>query len=250
MTRLRCQLSIGRGFTLTELAVVLVIVALVVGTMLVPLSEQVDAGNRRDTRIAMAEIREALLGFAVVNGRLPCPALATTATTAAGAGLEVPTTPSVCTNAAGVLPWRTLGLEETDAWGRRYTYRVTQAFGRAIGTSPACGGFTTPANAGFLLCSTGDLTVNSTGGVTIASNLPAVVVSHGKNGNGAYTPQGTQLAVGADPDEATNQLTAGGTSTANPLFVKRGSGPTYDDEVVWLPPAVLFNRMITAGKLP
>lgn len=243
-------MPVARGFTLTELAVVLVIVALLVGGLLIPLSAQIDARDSNDTRRAMAEIREALLGFVVVNGRLPCPALATTASTAAGAGQEGPRTPAGCTNPAGVLPWVTLGLAETDAWGRRYTYRLTQVFGGDVGNAgiPGCG----PAvQAAFLLCTVGDIRVDaSAGGVWIAQNVPAVVVSHGKNGNGAFTSQGNQLPLGADADELVNQLIPAGTSTANPAFVSRPAVAAFDDQVIWLPPGVLFSRMISAGKLP
>ena len=55
MNRLRGHPSFDRGFTLTELAVVLVIVALVVGSMLIPLSTQADLRDTNDTRKAMAE---------------------------------------------------------------------------------------------------------------------------------------------------------------------------------------------------
>lgn len=234
------------GFTLAELAVVLVIVSLLLGGLLVPLSAQVDVRNTNDTRKAMAEIREALLGFAVVNSRLPCPAPPTTASGANGAGLEVPPIPTGCIEVAGVLPWATLGVDETDAWGRRYSYRVTRAF-----THPV-----PPTNNGFSLSSVSDITVlSSAGGVAVAAGVPAIVVSHGKNGNGAYTPQGTQLPPGGG-DEVENQLLALSSGTwkddgVDKTFVKRSAPtPTYDDEVVWIPPGVLFNRMITAGKLP
>jgi hypothetical protein len=77
-----------------------------------------------------------------------------------------------------------------------------------------------------------------------------VVISHGKNGNGAYSPQGTQLPLGTDVDEQDNQLTAGGTATANTNFVSKAPVATFDDIVIWLSPNILFNRMVTAGKLP
>jgi prepilin-type N-terminal cleavage/methylation domain len=76
------------GFTLAELAVVLVIVALLIGGLLIPLSTQIDIRNVADTRRALTEIREAMLGYLVVNGRLPCPASATLVSGAVGAGLE------------------------------------------------------------------------------------------------------------------------------------------------------------------
>jgi prepilin-type N-terminal cleavage/methylation domain-containing protein len=122
----------AHGFTLAELAIVLVIVALLVGSLLAPLSTQIDSRNLADTRRALAEIRETILGYAVVNGRLPCPALANVASGAAGAGLEGTRAASGCTNIAGVVPWATLGVAETDAWGRRYSYRVTRAFTKAV----------------------------------------------------------------------------------------------------------------------
>src|SRR5574340_426127 len=95
------------GFTLTELAIVLVIVALLLGGLLVPLTAQVEQRRFRETQKALGEIREALLGFAVVNGRLPCPD--TDAPGTAGYGEEnFPcTAPPV---AEGYLPWKTLGV--------------------------------------------------------------------------------------------------------------------------------------------
>lgn len=253
------------GFTLTELAVVLVIVALLIGGLVVPLTAQIDIRDSSDTRRAMAEIREALFGFAVVNGRLPCPALPTTASTVAGAGQEgARNGDGSCVHAAGVLPWWTLNLNETDAWGRRYTYRVSPAFTR---NSPPPDNNECPSprppppfspNAGFALCSLGDISVvsSASGATGIALNLPAIVISHGKNGRGAYMPQGTQLPAGADADELDNQLVSAGAPGiwtdvgVARRFVKRSPTATYDDEVVWISPSILSSRMIAAGKLP
>lgn len=244
-----CEGQRGKGFSLTELAVVLVIVALLIGSLVVPLSAQMDVRNLSDTRKSLAEIREALLGFAMVNGRLPCPAAAMTASGVANAGVEAtPILSQGCPVAnlggivAGVLPWVTLGVDESDAWGRRYTYQVTREFTRPPVSS---------ANAGFSLTSTGDIKIRPSAGSTAKlADVPAVVISHGKNGNGAYTSQGTQLPIGTDPDEQDNQLTVGGTSTSNTEFVKRVPTTTYDDELVWISANVLFSRMIAAGKLP
>jgi hypothetical protein len=88
------------------------------------------------------------------------------------------------------------------------------------------------------------------GGGVLAATIPAVLISHGKNGNGAYTTQGTQIATGADADELDNQLTGGGTATANLSFVYKSPTATFDDLTIWLAPAILFNRMVAAGMLP
>jgi prepilin-type N-terminal cleavage/methylation domain-containing protein len=241
------------GFSLTELAIVLVIVALLLGGLLVPLSAQYDNANTSAVQKSLSDIQEALIGFAITNGRLPCPALATTI----GVGSEQPPSASGCANKAGVLPWATLGVNETDPWGHRYSYRVTKEFTPPSwpGTSVSCA--TTlpnpaPANASFALCSQGDLTVfDTSGGNSISINVPAIVISHGKNGHGAYTTQGTLLGLGSDTDEQDNQLTGvSGTSTANAYFVSKLPTDSFDDVVVWISPNILFNRMVAAGKLP
>jgi prepilin-type N-terminal cleavage/methylation domain-containing protein len=234
-----------RGFTLMELTVVLVIVALLLGGLMVPLSAQRDIKGRQDTEKALGEIREALIGFAVVNGRLPCPASAAIASGTAGAGSEVTTgsgTALACTSAVGALPWATIGLPESDAWGNRYTYRVTLNFARGIPQSTfGCTPASDPANAAFALCTPGDITVltAASGGATIASNIPAAVVSHGRIAAGAYTSSGSQIA-GAAGDELEN-------ADADATFVSNSGN---DDQVMWLSPNLLMNRMIAAGKLP
>ncbi|MHB1290583.1 MAG: prepilin-type N-terminal cleavage/methylation domain-containing protein [Sulfuricella sp.] len=245
------------GFTLVEMAIVLVIVGLLLGGLLMPLSTQVEQRRISETQKALEEIKEALVGFAIANGRLPCPAPAATATGAAGAGLEpTPIVAGGCANAAGVLPWATLGVNETDAWGNRYTYRVTTEFTRTVPqtpfTSAAClPPLPNPQLAAFALCSQGNMTIlNTGGGSTLSSTVPVVVISHGKNGNGAYYTQGNQLPLGADVDELDNQLTTAGTATANTIFISKTPTATFDDLVAWLSPNILFNRMVTAGKLP
>lgn len=247
------------GFTLLEMAIVLVIIGVLLGGLLMPLSAQVENSRISETKKALDEINQALIGFAVANGRLPCPAVATMNTTVTSAGLESTTGTGLtlaCTNPAGVLPWATLGINETDAWGRRYSYRVTAEFARAASgqtsfTGSACPPPTNPQYAAFSLCSQGDMTIRSTaGGSIIGSYVPATVISHGKNGNGAYTSQGTQLAIGTDTDELDNQLTSSGTSTANSYFISKAQTSTYDDIVTWLSPNILFNRMVAAQKLP
>ena len=228
------------GFTLIEMAIVLMIVGLLLGGLLVPLSAQMDQRNISDTQKAMSEIKEAIIGYAMANGRLPCPAKATIATGTTNAGV------ADCTLATGVLPWATLGVNETDAWGNRFTYRVTSNFADATdGTGAASCAVTTGVS--FQLCSVGNLNVLSaaSGGVTIAGNVPAVIISHGKNRAGAYTPQWTQVAVGSNADELENS-----DGTADNNYVSHTLNSTFDDLVVWISPNILNNRMVAAGKLP
>lgn len=237
------------GFTLVEMAIVLMIVGLLLGGMLVPLSAQMEQRNNSETQKALSEIKEAIIGYALANGQLPCPADPSAVTgVTANAGIAR-TPPCTGTNSTGVLPWATLGVNETDAWGNRYTYRVTSDFADAIGSSTygGCTPSPIPTLASFGLCSVGNLNVLSAalGGVTIAGNVPAVIISHGKNAAGAYTPQGTQLAVGSNPDELENS-----DGSTNTNYVSHTPTTTFDDLVVWISPNILLNRMVTAGKLP
>ena len=66
-----------RGFTLAELAVVFTIVILLLGNIMYTLSAQTDLRNSDDTRKRLEQARELLLSYAIVNGRLPCPARCT-----------------------------------------------------------------------------------------------------------------------------------------------------------------------------
>lgn len=224
----------SRGFTLIELAISLAIVGLLLTMFIVPLGTQFDQRRISDTQKQLDLITEAILGFAVANGRLPCPAVAATANTVAGAGTENRAA-GACVSANGVLPWATLGLPETDAWGRRFTYHVTAS----MGADPTGG-----LQASFTLATNGDGTVKSAavGGVNVATNVVAVIVSHGKNGLGAYQPTGVQLA-GAAGDELEN-------ANADVNFVSKLPDPSFDDIVAWVSPNVLKSRMVAANRLP
>ncbi|MCX7192734.1 MAG: type II secretion system protein [Proteobacteria bacterium] len=223
------------GFTLVEMAIVLALIALILGTGLTLLSAQQDQRRIEDTKARLNDARDALIGFSIVNGRLPCPANPTIASGTANAGIARTAIATGCTADAvgtiqGDLPWATLGLPETDAWGHRFTYRVTSKFARS-----------TPL---FTLSDDGDIDIGSTAaGNDLANNMPAVIVSHGINGFRAYLPSGQQLPASADADETEN-------ADIDTNFVSKALTPTFDDQVIWLSQYTLFNRMVQAGKLP
>ena len=67
----------ANGFTLIEMAVVVAVIALLLGGIIVPLAAQVEERRISEMQRLLDETREALAGFAVTNGRLPCPASST-----------------------------------------------------------------------------------------------------------------------------------------------------------------------------
>jgi prepilin-type N-terminal cleavage/methylation domain-containing protein len=158
------------GFSLIEIALVLIIVGLALGGIVSALGPQLQQRGYVTTQKQLADANEAIIAFAFVNRRLPCPA------TAASGGLE-----SFCTNPdpgvgcgapvlppansagrtqgrcsaaanAGFVPAATLGLVGqggnslvVDAWAAplRYTVAATPNPGTAnpaIVPSLACGG--------------------------------------------------------------------------------------------------------------
>src|SRR6185503_17800324 len=67
----------SRGFTLIELSVVFSIVALLLGGLMYTLSAQTEQRDFEETRRRLDRARELVLSYAIVNGKLPCPATAT-----------------------------------------------------------------------------------------------------------------------------------------------------------------------------
>lgn len=248
------RLTFLRGFTLTELAIVLFIVALLLGSMMLPLSTQDDIRKTQETQRILAEAREALVGFAVANGRLPCPA------TAASIGLESFAAGGSASNGScsnfydGLLPAAQLGLGPVngagllvDSWNNPIRYAVWS--GTISGTSnplTRTDGIRTvtmtPVASATLIsvCSTSTGIVGAACAPAgkLADSVPTVLFSTGKNGGDA-----------GGADEAVNQGAAAIFVTHEPTPSAAANGE-FDDIVVWLSPNVLFNRMVAAGKLP
>lgn len=203
----------AHGFTLTEMAVVLIIVALLIGGMLMPLSAQQDLKNESATQKVLGEAIEAIYGYAAARPGapyLPCP------DADGDGGEEARDAGGNCPILIGNLPWATLGVGHQDGWGRPLKYAVASPFAHANGFALT----TSLASA-----STPRVCAEPTCGQVIANAVPAVVFSLGKNGVSEQPP-----------------------ASSPPIYVVRSAAS--DDLLAWLSHAVLFNRMISAGRLP
>lgn len=238
------QIKCQRGFSLVEMAVVLVILGFVISALLLPLQGQREIGYRTQTENQLEVARRALIGFAQANGRLPCPAVD------GATGVEAPIGGGNCTDGTnpitvGFLPAATLGITPTDengyaidAWNNRIMYAVTQLPSQG---GAATADFTTAGdmNTVGITALTPNLVVcpSATNCPTIylINNAAAVIYSLG--------PTGGQASGGADEDE--NPAIQG----TDIQFVSHTPTPDFDHIVTWISPYVLYNAMITAGQL-
>jgi prepilin-type N-terminal cleavage/methylation domain-containing protein len=273
--RLDPRPSGSRGFTLTELAVVLVIVALLLSGLMYTLSAQIEQKNFEETRRRLELARELILSYAIVNGRLPCPARSTSS------GAEVrDTTTGQCVSGGvndyyggtlagsvtgGLLPAQTIGYQHVDAggfavdaWQNRVRYAVART-NVACNTTPPAGTilFTHAANLKTygISCQSNDLLVCKSATANDATASPpscgglganqhmstglvaAIVFSTGKNG----LPGGTDEAANLDG----NALFVWHTPT--PITAANGE---FDDQFTWITIGEFYGKLISAGVLP
>lgn len=143
-----------RGFTIIEIAIVLFIMA-VLTAMVASVARAVSSLQRASlTSTRLEHAVQAITGFVQTHGRLPCPADGALPETAASAGTErrddAGTGDCQDNQARGVVPWRALGISESDATdgsGARLTYRAAMGLTRdaammfrrcdAAGSAPA-----------------------------------------------------------------------------------------------------------------
>lgn len=218
--------SAQRGFTLAELAVVLLVLAILGAGLVVPLSARIEARDRELSSERLRDIQHALIGFAIIHGRLPCPS---TATDPAQPEYGVEDAPPCDFSIEGRLPWRTLAMPATDAWGseRRdasddwaghWRYRVDAPFA----TAP-------------ILASTmpsGKLQIRGHDGAHITvsdSQAVALVFSTGANRR-------------ADGHNAHYSATT-------PLYQAGEPTTDFDDLLLWLGRPLLIARLAQAGRL-
>jgi hypothetical protein len=116
------------------------------------------------------------------------------------------------------------------------------------------------ANATFSLATVGMNTIQTRSTVSpfaltnMVTGVPAVIFSHGRNNYGTSNA-GTAFADGSTPntnlDEDANASSTTGTFIYRPPSANTAAtGGEFDDIVSWVPATILFNRMISAGKLP
>lgn len=244
-----------QGFSLVEMAVVLAIMALLLAGLLPTISSQIEQQHRNETRKLLEETRTALIGFAVANGRLPCPDtngdgtedFSGTAVTINNAPIAGQSTKinSPC-NGGGGIPYNQLGTSQTDGFNANFFYNVSPIFagknierwGNLNATAPQ---LSVDVNGKFLLSDIGTLYVCSA--TTNSATTPCPTPRLADNAVAVLVSRGSNWAQAPSVEETENTDNDGD-------FISHDNSPTFDDIVVWISANTLFNRMVTAGKLP
>ena len=269
------------GFTLIEIAIVLLIVSILLGYTIAFFPIQQELKQYRQANAEMDEIIDALIGFAQVNGRLPCP------DTGAGAlvndGLE--DTLDLIDNGTGVgpndgvvdncvaffgfIPSRTLGLSgdinadgvSQDPWGTGYGYAVSgvDAGGDSVIDLISPNGIreeglpavsTGAGRPDLFICNDSTVLANNdkdcddVTGAPVVGNVAAVIISVGKDSDISAGASNIQQENFDDFDDGTNDKVYIAATRSDV------AGAEYDDIVKWISPNKLFSKMIEADQLP
>jgi type II secretory pathway pseudopilin PulG len=245
------------GFTLTELAVVLLIVGFLLGSLMYTLSAQTEQRNFEETRRRLEAARELLLAYSIVNGRLPCPATLTSFAD------EALTGGNCDTNFGGWLPARTIGFQQVDragyaidAWGNRLRYAVANAVTGCSG--PTTPHFTNAANlkANGITCQPNDLTVCKSATSITATNCGALPVNAANYLSNQTTVVALVSSIGKNGAVGAGGIDEGANLNGDGVFVFHTPSPAgvtngeFDDYLVWISVGELYGRLIAAGVLP
>ena len=258
------------GFSLIELAVVLVIIGTLLTLGIAAFNAQTTSSAYTKTKLKLDTLREALTSHLATRGHLPCPDADLAAPDGrgnddrkndVGAGTELRDKP--CSVAVGLIPYVELELPRDaalDGWENFFTYQVAVDKQGAVDkqecdhANPAS--FDSNKDWTRLHCffsgNDGNISVTTkdTAGATVStvSNAAVVIVSHGSNGFGAQAVKGTLNSLPSeDSDEYANTY-----QSATDTFVVRpltddtdpgnpASGDPFDDVVFVLLPSQLLS---------
>ncbi len=202
-----------------------------------PLSSQREVSQRQDTERQLQEIRNALIGFAQANNRLPCPAAATDLGVAP---------PQPCLPGRDRIPHVTLGIQGTiingnlvDVWQQPIRYRLANpapgGWVYATPPIPTAPLFDTPLMPYLQICPAAGACPTPN-----AVDVVAVIFSTGKDG--------PDVAVSTSPDQVQNRLLATTNFVMRPPTEYVKTGLEFDDIVVWISQPTLIYELSRAGQ--
>lgn len=236
------------GFSLVEMATVLVIMSLSAGMALSLATSKTISDRIALTEERMDVIELAIAEFVRQNGRIPCPASGYQAVTSASFGVEsmVDNGANNMNNCVGMygsvgtvkrsdVPVRTLGLSDEygfDGWGRRIYYTVDERYANSAVTFINCDGVTS-SNCFELLPTDPDLSDaidvgGAAGGSEKTSDAVYILQSFGANGHGA-TPKNGAGRIDKNVTDADEIENAHIDTAFDAQFVQKDMVTGFDD---------------------
>jgi hypothetical protein len=212
----------------------------------------------------LEDIREALIGYAIANGRFPCPAAVSSPPSALDSGQEPAGSDAIsgaCPSYAGYVPGKILGLNNLDsqgfaldAWGSTPQSRIRYAITNGLTAAGAAGTYAfTSSAAASSMRGAGTSAIGSSSntylyvcasstGITApacGSTAPLSMANALSNGDAVFVI----YSVGKD---LTSQQTFG-----NQTFLSQPvATSTFDDQVLWVSRFSVISRLVSAGQLP
>lgn len=273
------------GFSLIEMAVVMLIMGTLLSGLLVALTQTSNNTRITTAKTQMLKIEEALYAFAQAHGRLPCPAISTSS------GYESPNDGTGdCTQTHGFIPGASLSLYSRlnddglmlDPWSNPYRYSVSSykvdvgnpnasTYGQFVDSADANGEYAFTSSTALSALFGDDPTVNITAtddgenaadhtlticdaydctGDVYSRTSPAVVLSMGPNWANMIDDCG--VTTNTDEVENAGAITDGDycITNTNTFVDAEYNEENFDDIIIWLSPYILFSRLIDAQQLP
>lgn len=214
-----CKSGKNAGFSLIELAIVMVIIGLLTAPMIQSYRIYIDNKHRDDTTLNMTLVSSSLTDFFLANGRYPCPSDLSIAFGNPGHGLEectklttvIPAGNCQANNGLcrmtqggvnvqiGGVPYATLKIpfsQALDGWKHLFTYSVTEPLTVTATFNPAGGA----------------IVVNDEFGAPDPNGpYHGIIVSAGDDGAGAFNVEGARIGCVMAYAESENCDNADGT---------------------------------------
>ncbi len=210
----------NNGFTLIEIAIVMVIIGLVMGGGLAIMRTLTERKFRNASVDYLNKARETVITFARINGRLPWADSNSPRDGIEDAGVTV-----------GTLPFATLGIPPADAYKRAVAYEINP--GLTTATNPITN-MVTSCNA---------LQAGLTG-------RPRIIDADAGPGGSAVSVAAVLISAGpmdADGDgsvfDTITGASGGNNRTGNPNYIRSPPVATFDDLVVYIGENELYGGM-------
>ncbi|HYA66943.1 MAG TPA: prepilin-type N-terminal cleavage/methylation domain-containing protein [Burkholderiaceae bacterium] len=262
-----------RGFTLVEIAISLVLLALAAVGVFAILEQQIEQHRISDTNATLLKAHDAVLSFVTGYGRLPCPAVAGSngaESIASNVGGII-----TCTSESGFLPAVTLGMPNLDSWGllegawndgagsqngtyvRAFRYAVTGLNGATAWalTSVSLGAPGSPTQRAAV-----QTAFNNNQGLFVCASSNGIVPAGNRCANQANTLSNNAAVIiwslGSDAadipnyslDELQNlNLTVPRVVISRVYAPLGAAGGQFDDLVSWISYPIIADRLVYAG---